>query len=246
MPRYFVVLPLLCFLSGCNLFSWAASVDDSNDYDLYLAEAQAHLSAGSPEKAVKYFSKALTIRTNDIQALSGRIEARLLILTGKRSVYTAFPQLFVPTGSSSEWLFTDQPSWLGFLLAISRMAADDTILLDSLFSQTSTTYTARLLADAAIINALSSLLFAADGNGNGIPGEIDDPLLPRADFGLHLNTTDFAPKFITTARGYAQNAILWLGRLSRAAPSSLARGTPLCSLRRSLVRFASNLAEVHP
>lgn len=246
MPRYTVVLLLLCLLPGCNFFSWAASVDDSNDYDLLVAEARAHMSAGSPEKAVDYFSRALEIRTNDIQALDGRVEARLLILTDGRSVYTAFPRLFATNGSASENLFTDQPPRLGLLLATSLAAAHDATVLDSLFSHTNTARTARLTADAAVANGLTALLLAADGNTNGIPGEAGDPVQPGADFGIRLNTSGFAQAFIDTARGHAQAAVLWLDRLAMAAPLSMATGTPLSAFRRSLVRFASNLAEVRP
>jgi hypothetical protein len=242
--RYLVLSFALLTITGCNVFSWTASVDESDDYGLLIAEARAQMTAGDPEKAVHYFTRALSLRTNDAPALDGRVEARLLILTAGRSIYTAMPFLFETNGSSRGKLFTQSSLVLTRYLEITQAVVSDINLLETHPSLTNSPHTTRLSADAAIANGLTALLLAADGNTNGIPGEKSDPFTLAADFSLRQNFDSNDLSWLEGVSHHAVAASLWLHRLTITAPQAMTLGSPLSTLHISLVRFASNLAEM--
>ena len=246
MLRTSAFLVLLFVLSSCNAFSWAASVDDSEDYGLLMAEARAQMAAGCPDKAVEYFTRALSLRTNDILALDGRVEARLLLLTSGRSVYTAFPSLFITNGSSDTSLFPHTPTRLADIFPTALSAVRDVDLLDTLLSPTNAIRTARLTADAAVATGLAALLTLADSNSNGIPCESADTFLPTAAFTVSQSGPAPNPGIVATAQRYALTARVWLDRLESATLPAMRPGTPLSAFRFNLVRFVGHLSGVTP
>jgi len=246
MLRTSAFLVLLFVLSSCNAFSWAASVDDSEDYGLLVAEARAQMSAGNPDKAVEYFTRALSLRTNDILALDGRLEARLLLITSGRSVYTAFPSLFITNGSADTPLFSCKPARLAEILTTTLSAVRDVALLDTLLSPTNAVRTARLTADAAMATGLAALLTVADSNTNGIPCESADTIQPTAAFTVPSTGPADNQGIVAAAQQYTRSARVWFDRLESIALPAMRPGTPLAAFRFNLVRFSGHLAGANP
>lgn len=174
--RLTVFLLAMLLFSGCNLFDFFHTPEESSDPSTLQTEAEARYRNGDYNGAAAVASRALQIQPGNSRLRLLRMRALLLAVSGGRSAPVFFPELFTSDtnlpplgGITGEQLQT-------LLANMQTAAADSRVITNTNISDTTVSpLQPGFLLERTLTLTLLGQLVLLDGNTNGIPGEPADP-----------------------------------------------------------------------
>lgn len=245
----------LLLLSGCNIFSWTYSEEDTTSLAVALAGADAAFADRDYDKAILLYENAGLLAPGDAWSRHRLLQCLLLRNSGGNSLFTTHARLFTPP------LYTNtEPPYADWAPVAAYRLAEDTRRAGAILAERRTnsglTWSRlsaddpSVLADAALTEALLGILLLQDGNGNlqlleaTDPGSLDgtffytmtNTLSPAAETNLCLH--------LAAATNALHNARASLTNLFARAPEASLPGSVWQNLYTNLAPAISSSAAV--
>lgn len=170
----------LLVLSGCNIFSWTYSEEETTSLPVALAGADAAFDDRDYDKAILLYGNAAALAPGDAWPRHRLLQCLLLRNSGGRSLFTTHARLFAPPPYTNT-----EPPYADWAPVAAYRLAEDTRRAGAILAErrTNSGFTwSRLaaddpsvLADTALADALHGILLLQDGNGNLQLLEASDP-----------------------------------------------------------------------
>ena len=177
----FMLLLILAaaLFSGCNLFSWSYSEEESTDIQTVLSGADVAFRDRDFSKAVALYNRALQLNPNDNYPRFRLLQSLLLRNSGDTALLTLHGDIFSTDGTGALPLYASYSNTKAFdFLTDSGEAYQLLPYRDPAqggFWSALSPDNSAVLNDSGTACAVYGFILLQDGNGNGAPFESSDP-----------------------------------------------------------------------